>query len=111
MGLLRRLISIENDKRIKVTNEVLQGIRAVKLYHWEDAYLTIISKIRGAELSAIRRLQLVGSLNMAIIATTPIVVSVITLVVYAGKPFPSCAEVVPSLVACSLYSLHSCSYQ
>jgi hypothetical protein len=38
MGQLRRLISVENDRRIKVTNEVLQGVRAVKLYHWEDAY-------------------------------------------------------------------------
>ena len=38
MGLLRRLIAVENDRRIKVTNEVLQGVRAVKLYNWEDAY-------------------------------------------------------------------------
>ena len=44
----------------------------------------IISKIRGEELAAVKRMQLVGSLNMAIIATMPIIVSVVTLVIFAG---------------------------
>ena len=56
MQTLRRAITIVNDQRIKVTNEVLQGVRAVKLYHWEDAYIKIIGKIRNEELTAIRGL-------------------------------------------------------
>ena len=82
MQTLRRAITIVNDQRIKVTNEVLQGVRAVKLYHWEDAYVKIIGKIRNEELSAIRALSIVNAFNMMLISTSPVIVAVVTLTVY-----------------------------
>lgn len=40
----------ENDKRIQLVNEVLEGIRLIKLYAWEDAFLKMLSVLRSSEL-------------------------------------------------------------
>ena len=38
------------DKRIKLTTEVLGGIRILKYYAWEDPFRSKIEGIRAAEL-------------------------------------------------------------
>jgi ATP-binding cassette subfamily C (CFTR/MRP) protein 1 len=38
------------DNRVNVSNEVLSGIRLIKLYAWEGDFLTRISGLRTAEL-------------------------------------------------------------
>jgi hypothetical protein len=45
IGSYRRAISKENDLRVKVTNEVLQGIRAIKFYAWEAFFFGRIGSI------------------------------------------------------------------
>ena len=34
------------DKRIRVMNEVIVGIRVIKMYAWEYAFKRVVSKIR-----------------------------------------------------------------
>lgn len=46
------------DKRIGATNEVLQNIRAIKLFAWELRFMTIVNKLRSGELRA-RLLRLI----------------------------------------------------
>jgi ATP-binding cassette subfamily C (CFTR/MRP) protein 1 len=43
------------DLRIRLTTEVLQGIRLIKLYAWEAFYTGQISDLRKNEIHAIRR--------------------------------------------------------
>ena len=40
----------EQDSRIKMTNEVLSGIKVLKLYGWELSFRNLIDKIREKEL-------------------------------------------------------------
>ena len=44
----------------------LQGIRAVKLYSWEDAYGEIVGKAREDELKAIRDYAYMAAINSTI---------------------------------------------
>jgi hypothetical protein len=37
-GKFRHRIQLAGDKRLKLTNELLQGIRIVKFYAWEEAF-------------------------------------------------------------------------
>ena len=39
----------EKDKRVKMMNEILQGIKVLKLYAWEPSFGRIINNIRKAE--------------------------------------------------------------
>jgi len=43
------------DKRVRLTTEVLQGIRLIKLYAWEDFYTQQIGNLRSKEISTIRK--------------------------------------------------------
>jgi len=46
------VISLQNlsDKRLQLTNEVLQGIRLVKLCGWENEFVDRITDARNNEL-------------------------------------------------------------
>lgn len=50
------------DKRIRMTTEILQGIRLIKFYAWEEFYTYHIGELRGREIKAIRKAAYVNSL-------------------------------------------------
>lgn len=73
-----------NDSRIKITNEALQGIRAIKLYNWEKAFMTRIMGIREDELSAIKDYMIQNAFNNTLMQVAPVIVAIVTLLVFAG---------------------------
>ena len=44
------------DQRVRLTTEVLQGIRLIKFYAWESFYAQQIGNFRRRELKAVRGL-------------------------------------------------------
>lgn len=42
------------DKRVRITTEVLQGIRLIKIYAWEAFYVQQIGLLRTKEIQTIR---------------------------------------------------------
>lgn len=73
MGRRRAVIAKATDQRVKVTNEALQGVRTLKQYNWEDAYVAIIGKHRDAELAAIWRYNLIGAWNSTLMQVRHVV--------------------------------------
>ncbi|XP_054162951.1 multidrug resistance-associated protein 1-like [Oppia nitens] len=70
------------DKRINLMNQIFNGIKVLKLYAWEKAFMGCITKIRRKEL---RKLQTMGYLIVIFIALSfscPLVVQFITYSVY-----------------------------
>lgn len=47
-------------------SSALLGIKAIKLYAWEDAYVKRIGELRDKELVQIRRTQMLSALNTAV---------------------------------------------
>ena len=43
------------DKRVRLTTEVLQGIRLIKAYGWEAFYAELIAKFRQREIQTIKK--------------------------------------------------------
>lgn len=84
IGMIRRRISGIQDNRIKVTNEVLQGIRAIKLCSWEGFFTRKLFKLRDSELHQIKRYAVQHAVNSTLMNTAPILVSVVTLIVFAA---------------------------
>ncbi len=66
VGVLHYLSSLEADKRLKLTNELLQGIRIVKYYAWENAFKQNVDKQRENELGKISKLTLYRSLSLSL---------------------------------------------
>jgi ATP-binding cassette subfamily C (CFTR/MRP) protein 1 len=63
------------DERIKMMNELLNGIRVLKLYAWEMAFIRSITSIREKELGYIRQKVFIGAVSSILWTFTPILVS------------------------------------
>jgi hypothetical protein len=62
------------DQRIKMMNEVLNGIKVLKLYAWEKAFIRRVDEIRDKELKCIRQKAIVSSISTATWTFAPIIV-------------------------------------
>lgn len=56
---LRRVMLKFTGERIKVINEILQGIRVIKFYAWEDSFLQRATEARALEMGQIRKTMIV----------------------------------------------------
>jgi hypothetical protein len=74
------------DKRVKLTNEVLQGIRIVKMFSWEANFIDKIGEKREHELEAILGNSLWGAFSTFLWGGTPLFVTVAAFSIYASIP-------------------------
>lgn len=78
------------DARVKLSTEIVTGIKAIKLYAWEDPYVERIGELRERELKQIRKTQLLTALNTAVFMvkdTAGIVTLIVTLRVISLSGF------------------------
>ncbi|EKD13485.1 uncharacterized protein L3040_008648 [Drepanopeziza brunnea f. sp. 'multigermtubi'] len=92
------------DKRIHTTNEVLQNIRIIKFFAWEQRFSSIVNEKRRAELRALRSKYLLWAFAVAVWNTVPVIITFFSFLVYTlveKKPlYPSVA-----FTAISLFSI------
>ncbi|GFS16304.1 multidrug resistance-associated protein 4 [Elysia marginata] len=67
---LRRKTAVHTDKRVKVMNEIISGIRIIKLYCWEKPFGRLVEKLRSLEVSQLRRTRRVQASVMGPFFTT-----------------------------------------
>ncbi|OAR00271.1 hypothetical protein LLEC1_03401 [Akanthomyces lecanii] len=75
-------IMAATDKRIHVTNEVLQNIRIIKYFAWEKRFGTIIDEKRENELKAMRSRYILWSVAVAIWNSVPVLITFFSFVVF-----------------------------
>uniref|UniRef100_A0A674PFE0 Cystic fibrosis transmembrane conductance regulator n=1 Tax=Takifugu rubripes TaxID=31033 RepID=A0A674PFE0_TAKRU len=90
------------DSRIRTMNEVVSGIRIIKMYAWEKPFAALVSNIRSKEISKVMKSSYLRGLNMAsfFCASKIIVFITFTLYVLLGNTI-SASRV---FVTVSLYS-------
>ncbi|KAK5984150.1 hypothetical protein GCK32_008958, partial [Trichostrongylus colubriformis] len=66
MGVCRRAIAVRTDKRISIMNEILNGIRVIKMYAWEGAFSEVVADLRRREMSKVRQNAVYQSLVMGL---------------------------------------------
>ncbi|KAI1317577.1 hypothetical protein EDD11_008147 [Mortierella claussenii] len=72
------------DARIKLMNELLNGIRVIKLYAWEGTFLQKVLTIRNDhELAIMKKIGYLSAVQSFTWACTPFLVSLSTFSVYA----------------------------
>lgn len=62
------------DSRIKLMNEILNGIKVLKLYAWEPSFLEQIEGIRQSELHLLRKGAYLQAVSTFIWVCTPFLV-------------------------------------
>ncbi|KAF9372450.1 hypothetical protein CPB97_001258, partial [Podila verticillata] len=98
LSIIRRKSTLITDARVKLTQEVLQGMRVIKFYGWEDAFLSKLEGLRNKELKYVRTLLISRSGIAAVNLTVPVIAATLTFVAYSltGN------ELTPAIVFSSL---------
>ncbi|CDW52939.1 ABC membrane and ABC tran domain containing prote in [Trichuris trichiura] len=70
------------DVRMKMINEILNGIKVLKLHAWELAFKEKVLKIRKKELRVLRQAAIYGSLVTLTWTMAPLLVAVVSFATY-----------------------------
>uniref|UniRef100_A0A8K9V1J4 ATP binding cassette subfamily C member 4 (PEL blood group) n=1 Tax=Oncorhynchus mykiss TaxID=8022 RepID=A0A8K9V1J4_ONCMY len=70
------------DNRIRTMNEVVSGIRIIKMYAWEKPFAALVDEVRRKEISKIMKSSYLRGLNMASFFVASKIIVFITFTVY-----------------------------
>ncbi|KAE8278604.1 Multidrug resistance-associated protein 4 [Larimichthys crocea] len=70
------------DNRIRTMNEVVSGIRIIKMYAWEKPFAALVSEVRRKEISKIMKSSYLRGLNMASFFCASKIIVFITFTLY-----------------------------
>ncbi|KAJ0394967.1 hypothetical protein ATCC90586_009459 [Pythium insidiosum] len=82
IGRQRRAILQVAGERVKLTNEALQGIRAIKMYAWEDSMLERVRAIRDREIKLVRKYDYLRVNNLVVLSVAQTLMTAACLVAY-----------------------------
>ncbi|XP_048361642.1 ATP-binding cassette sub-family C member 2 [Sphaerodactylus townsendi] len=81
-----RAIQVKNmknkDERMKIMNEILSGIKILKLFAWEPSFEKRIGLIRAQELKGLLNFAYLQAIAIFLFTCAPVLVSVTTFAVY-----------------------------
>ncbi|XP_066253825.1 multidrug resistance-associated protein 1-like isoform X2 [Euwallacea similis] len=72
----------EKDERLKMMNEILTGIKVLKLYAWETSFENIVKKIRFKEIRTMLKAAYLNAISQFIWNCAPFAVAFATFLVY-----------------------------
>uniref|UniRef100_A0A8D0CP65 Multidrug resistance-associated protein 4 n=1 Tax=Sander lucioperca TaxID=283035 RepID=A0A8D0CP65_SANLU len=79
---LRAETAVLTDERIRTMNEVISGIRVIKMYGWEKPFAALVDEVRRMEISKIMKSSFLRGLNMASFFVANKIIVFITVCVY-----------------------------
>ncbi|KAL2196226.1 P-loop containing nucleoside triphosphate hydrolase protein [Corynascus similis CBS 632.67] len=79
----RRGINKITDQRVSLTQEILQSVRFVKFFGWEESFLKRLDEYRTREIGAIQVVLGIRNAIMAIGVSLPIFASMLSFITYS----------------------------
>ncbi|XP_075459040.1 ATP-binding cassette sub-family C member 9 isoform X4 [Ascaphus truei] len=92
-----------STERLKKTNEILKGIKLLKLYAWENIFCSSVEETRMKELTSLQTFALHTSLSIFMNAAMPIAAVLATFVTHA---YVSTSPLTPANAFASLSLFH-----
>ncbi|KAL3999294.1 F-box and leucine-rich repeat protein 13 [Sarotherodon galilaeus] len=81
-GIFRSKTAVLTDSRIRIMNEVVSGIRIIKMYAWEKPFSALVTEVRKKEMSRILKSSYLRGLNMASFFASSKLIIFVTFTVY-----------------------------
>ncbi|XP_059748154.1 ATP-binding cassette subfamily C member 4-like [Bos taurus] len=79
---LRSKTAALTDDRIRTMNEVITGIRTIKMYAWEKSFAELITRLRRKEISKILRSSYLDGMNLIFFDTASKLILFVTFTTY-----------------------------
>ncbi|KZF19169.1 hypothetical protein L228DRAFT_286031 [Xylona heveae TC161] len=101
---VQKAIMAATDARIHTTNEVLQNIRIIKFFAWEERFSSIVDESRAKELKTLRQRYVLWSVAATIWSGAPVLITFLSFLFYT---MVEKRDLIPSVAftALSLFSL------
>ncbi|XP_070783133.1 ATP-binding cassette sub-family C member 3 [Enoplosus armatus] len=93
------------DSRIKLMNEILNGIKVLKLYAWENSFKEKVLAIRQKELNVLRKTAYLGALSTMAWTSAPFLVALTTFAVYVTVDEKNVLDAERAFVSLSLFNI------
>ncbi|XP_012587108.1 PREDICTED: multidrug resistance-associated protein 1 [Condylura cristata] len=93
------------DNRIKLMNEILNGIKVLKLYAWELAFKDKVLEIRQEELKALRKSAYLAAVGTFTWVCTPFLVALSTFAVYVTIDKNNVLDAQKAFVSLALFNI------
>ncbi|KAM3591495.1 uncharacterized protein V6R79_002723 [Siganus canaliculatus] len=93
------------DSRIKLMNEILNGIKVLKLYAWENSFKDKVLAIRQKELNVLRKSAYLGALSTMAWTSAPFLVALTTFAVYVTVDENNVLDAEKAFVSLSLFNI------
>ncbi|XP_029303230.1 LOW QUALITY PROTEIN: multidrug resistance-associated protein 4-like [Cottoperca gobio] len=81
-GIFRSKTAVLTDNRIRIMNEVVSGIRIIKMYAWEKPFSALVTEVRRKEINQILKSSYLRGLNMASFFASSKIIVFVTFTVY-----------------------------
>ncbi|XP_048466697.1 ATP-binding cassette sub-family C member 3 isoform X2 [Rhincodon typus] len=93
------------DSRIKLMNEILNGIKVLKLYAWEASFEQKVVGIRQKELNILKKAAYLNALSTFTWTTAPFIVALTTFAVYVTVDENNVLDAQKAFVSLSLFNI------
>ncbi|XP_062448120.1 ATP-binding cassette sub-family C member 3 isoform X2 [Rhea pennata] len=93
------------DSRIKLMNEILSGIKVLKLYAWEPSFSAKVLEIRKNELRVLKKSAYLNSLSTFAWVSAPFLVALTTFAVYVLVDEKNVLDAEKAFVSLSLFNI------
>lgn len=104
-GKLQQKQMKEKDQRVKMMNEILQGIKILKLYAWEPSFQALVGDIRKKEVQILKQMGYLAAGTSFIWSCAPFVVSLVTFATYVLSDPANVLDSEKAFVSLSLFNI------
>ena len=95
----------EKDKRTKLMNEVLNGMKVLKLYGWEPSFTTQIKGIREREMKELRTQSYYASVVTFTLSCAPIFVALFSFLTFTLTDDKNILDASKAFVSLSVFNI------
>ncbi|CAG5119557.1 unnamed protein product, partial [Candidula unifasciata] len=93
------------DARIKLMNEILSGIKVLKLYAWEESFQDQVLEIRNKELKVLKKAAYLNALTAFFWSCAPVLVSLTTFGVFVLSSPDNVLDAEKAFVSLALFNI------
>lgn len=95
----------QKDNRVKLMNEILSGMKVLKLYAWEPSFQDQILGIRGKEIETLRGTAHLNAVTFFLWTFAPFLVSLVTFGTYVLSDDSNVLTATKAFVSLSLFNI------
>ncbi|XP_017887469.1 multidrug resistance-associated protein 4-like isoform X2 [Ceratina calcarata] len=81
-SIYRLKTALRTDERVRLTNEIITGIQAIKMYCWEKLFSDLIQRARKREITVIQNMSMIRGITISFIMFTTRMSLFVTILAY-----------------------------